>query len=297
MTDGPLSLSPVSTTAVGVAAVRAAESVQADPLFADPLAPAFVRAAQTLWPVDRADRADHDDHDDHDGRDDRRRVGALIFWIRVRTRFLDDVVTDACADGCRQFVVLGAGLDARAFRLPFPADARCFEADLPPVLAFKEQVVRDGGFVPACERIVVPTDLAGAWPADLERAGFDPARRTTWLAEGLLAYLTEATRETVIDDVTARSVPGSRFGLTVATVDRRAVAPRDPDGLPTRPGDYVALWQSGPPPDAHTSLGDRGWSVTQHDALERGAAYGMEVPATRGRRDRGRARLVDATRR
>ena len=288
MTDGPVPLSPVSTTAVGVAAVRAAESAQADPLFVDPLAPAFVRAAQTFWSVDRAAR---------DDRDDRRRVGALIFWIRVRTRFLDDIVTRACADGCRQFVVLGAGLDARAFRLPFPTDARCFEVDLPPVLTFKEQVVRDGGFVPACERIVVPTDLAGAWPADLERAGFDPARRTTWLAEGLLAYLTEATREAVIDDVTQRSTPGSHFGLTVATVDRRAVGIRDPNGLPTRPGDYVALWQSGPPPDANTWLGDRGWSVAQHDALDRGAAYGMEIPATRGprgSRDRGRARLVDA---
>jgi methyltransferase (TIGR00027 family) len=289
MTDGPPPLSPVSTTAVGVAAVRAAESAQTDPLFVDPLAPAFVRAAQAFWSVDRDDRDDHEDHD-------RRRVGALIFWIRVRTRFLDDVVTRACADGCRQFVVLGAGLDARAFRLPFPADARCFEVDLPPVLTFKEQVVRDGGFAPACERVVVPADLAGPWPAELERAGFDPARRTTWLAEGLLAYLTEATREAVIDDVTARSVPGSHFGVTVATVDRRVESARDPDGLPTRPGDYVALWQSDPPPDAHTWLGDRGWSVAQHDALERGAAYGIEIPVPRGQRDRDRARLVDATR-
>src|SRR5689334_6890885 len=108
MTDGSVPLSPVSTTAVGVAAVRAAESAQADPLFADPLAPAFVRAAQAFWSLDR------DDVDRDDGTD-RRRVGALIFWIRVRTRFLDDVVTRACDDGCRQFVVLGAGLDARAF--------------------------------------------------------------------------------------------------------------------------------------------------------------------------------------
>src|SRR5689334_2918239 len=98
MTDGPAPLSPVSTTAIVVAAVRAAESAQVDPLFADPLAPAFVRAAQTFWSIDR-------DHVDRADDTDRRRVGALIFWIRVRTRFLDDVVIRACDDGCRQLVV------------------------------------------------------------------------------------------------------------------------------------------------------------------------------------------------
>jgi methyltransferase (TIGR00027 family) len=284
MADGAGPLSRVSSTAVGVAAVRAAESSLPDPLFVDPLAPVFVRAAQTFWSVDREEPAD------------RRRVGALIFWIRVRTRFLDDVVTQACAEGCRQLVLLGAGLDARAFRLSLPADARCFEVDLPPVLEFKEQVVRDNGFTPACERVVVPTDLSGAWTGDLERAGFDPEQRTTWLAEGLLAYLTESTREALIDAVSEQSVPGSHLGLTAASADRRAVSDRNRDGMPSRPGDYVALWQSGPPPDVHTWLEPRGWSAAQYDAVERGAAYGVEIPPARGRRDGNRARLVDATR-
>src|SRR5437879_3847691 len=239
MPDGPGPLPPVSTTAIGVAAVRAAEAAQPVPLFVDPLAPVFVRAAQTFWTVDRDEPAE------------RRHVGALVFWIRVRTRFLDDVIARASAEGCRQFVVLGAGLDARAFRLPLPPDARFFEVDLPGVLEFKQRVVRDNAFTPACERIVVPTDLAGDWTTDLERAGFDRAPRTTWLAEGLLAYLTEATREAVIDALTQRSVPGSHFGLTLARADRRAVTPRAPDALPSRPGDYVALWQSDAPPDAH----------------------------------------------
>jgi len=283
MPDGPVPLPPVSTTAIGVAAVRAAEAAQPAPLFVDPLAPVFVRAAQTFWTVDRVEPAE------------RRHVGALIFWIRVRTRFLDDVIARASAEGCRQFVVLGAGLDARAFRLPLPPDARFFEVDLPAVLEFKERVVRDNNFTPACERIVVATDLAGAWTTDLDRAGFVRAQHTTWVAEGLLPYLTEATREAVIDALTERSVPGSHFGLTVARADRRAVKPGDPDALPARPGDYVALWQSDAPPDAHVWLGERGWSVEQYDAVERGAAYGLEVRAPQeGAGDR--ARLVDATR-
>jgi methyltransferase (TIGR00027 family) len=282
MPDGQVPLPPVSTTAVGVAAIRASESAQPEPWFVDPLAPAFVRAANTFWTVDRA------------APRDRGRVGSVIFWVRVRTRFLDAIVADACRDGCRQFVVLGAGLDARAFRLPLPPDARWFEVDLAGVLEFKERVVRENGFAPACERIVVPTDLAAGWTADLDRSGFDRTVRTTWLAEGLLAYLTEDTREAVIDQVSDRSVTGSRFGLTLAGADRASARRRDPDALPSEPGDYVGLWQSDPPPDARTWLGDRGWSVEQHDAVERAASYGLEVPSSR--EPRARARLVDATR-
>ena len=97
MPDDPVRLPPVSTTAVGVAAIRAAESAQPAPLFVDPLAPAFVDAARSFWRADREDAPPRD------------RVGTLIVWIRVRTRFLDDVVNDACGRGCRQVVVLGAG--------------------------------------------------------------------------------------------------------------------------------------------------------------------------------------------
>ena len=59
---------------------------------------------------------------------------------------------------------------------------------------------------------------------------------------------------------------------------------------------HVALWQSDAPPDAHVWLGERGWSVEQYDAVERGAAYGLEVPAARQEHAGDRARLVDATR-
>jgi methyltransferase (TIGR00027 family) len=163
------------------------------------------------------------------------------------------------------------------------------------VLEFKEQVVRDHGSTPACERIVVPTDLAADWTGDLERAGFDPRVPTTWLAEGLLAYLTEETRDAVVDDVTDRSLPGSRFGLTLASADRRAARPGAADTLPAEPADYVGLWQSDAPSDLDTWLGGRGWSVVVDDTVVAAARYGLTVETQR--EPRARARLVDATRR
>jgi len=281
MVDDPSPLPPVSTTAIGVAAIRAAEGARPDALFGDPLADAFVRAAGSLWSPTNVP-------------EQQGRVAAVITWVRVRTRFLDDLLLDACANGCRQVVILGAGLDARGFRLVWPPGVRLFELDLHHILEFKERVVRDERREPACERIVVPTDLAGDWTRDLGAAAFDPARPTTWIAEGLLVYLAEETRESVLDDLSARSAPGSRFGLTLANAERRP-EPSSPAGsVPSRPGDYMALWQSEPPADPEAWLGARGWRVELYDAYERAQLYGL--PTTPTEATRRHARLVDATR-
>jgi len=107
-------------------------------------------------------------------------------------------------------------------------------------------------------------------------------------------YLTETTREAVVDELSRRSRHGSRFGVTLASADRTASRRGDPESMPSQPDDYVALWQSDAPPDAHTWLGRRGWTVDEHDALERGRAYGLDLPAVT--ESRYGARLVDATR-
>jgi methyltransferase (TIGR00027 family) len=269
----------VSTTAVGVAAIRAAEGVRPDALFTDPLAGAFVQAAGSLW-TRRSDP------------DDQGRVATVITWVRIRTRFLDELLLDACANGCRQVVTLGAGLDARAFRLDWPAGVRLFELDLADILAFKDRVLDREGSRPACERIVVPTDLTGDWTADLLRASFDVARPTAWVAEGLLVYLTEEMREAVLDHLTALSQPGSRFGLTLASAERRPQPTAESVPVPSRPGDYMALWKSEAPADVAAWLGARGWSVEVHDAYERAQRYGLSTTPTDA--TRRHARLVDA---
>ena len=147
MDDGQV-LPAVGVTAVGVTALRAAETRRPERLFADRFAAAFVRAAGRI------------DHPPSDARSARRRT-SLAAWVVVRTRFLDDLVLDACARGCRQVVILGAGFDAAAFRLAWPDKLRVFEVDLPEVLELKEQVVRAEGWTPSCERIAVPATFRG----------------------------------------------------------------------------------------------------------------------------------------
>ncbi|MGO9149208.1 MAG: SAM-dependent methyltransferase [Acidimicrobiales bacterium] len=279
--DEPV-LPAVGLTAVGVAAVRAAETERAERLFADPLAAGFVRAAGP-----RRRRPDRPEG--------RHRHASLVAWVIVRTRFLDDLVLDACARGCRQVVILGAGLDARAFRLGWPDKPRVFEIDLPQVLEFKEQVVRDEGWRPSCERIIVPVDLSENWSRPLCDAGFDAATPVVWLAEGLLAYLSPQASDSLVIRAAELSVPGSRLGLTLASSRRlRAWREAHPDGT-SEQGDYVALWRSAGPGQAVEWLASHGWRAEVFDMVERAASYGR--PLEEDARHVNGARLVDAERR
>ena len=279
--SGP-TLPAVGRTAVGVAAVRAAETQRAERLFADPLAASFVRAAGSS-------------RRRPDGPEGRHRHVSLAAWITVRTRFLDDLVLDACARGCRQVVILGAGLDARAFRLGWPDKLRVFEIDLPQVLEFKEQVVQAEGWRPSCERITVPVDLSEDWSRPLGDAGFDAGTPVTWLAEGLLAYLSPRAGDSLVVRAAELSVRGSRLGLTLAS-SRRLQAWREthPAGTSIQ-GDYVALWQSAGPEQAIGWLASHGWHGEVFDMAERAASYGR--PLEHDARHANGARLVDAERR
>lgn len=281
MSDDAVRLPPVSMTAVGVAAVRAAETQRSDRLFCDEYAGRFVQVARAEV------RADPD-------AVPRRRTGSLLVWITVRTRFLDEIVLDACAGGCRQVVVLGAGLDARAFRLAWPPGVRLWEVDLPEVLEFKDAVARAEGWRPGCERTVVPTDLAGDFGGRLVAAGFEPARPVVWLAEGLLAYLSPEVSDALVEKTAELSAPGSRFGLTLASSERLAAwRAAHPDGA-FDPADHVGLFRSTAPDDAVAWLAGQGWRADVFDVEERSAAYGrpIQVPAP----GRHGARLVDARR-
>lgn len=270
---------PVGQTAIGVAAIRAAESAGPDPLFSDPLAASFVRATG-LAHQSEAEAA-------------KRDLTSLRRWVAIRTRFLDEVVIDACGQGCRQFVILGAGLDARAYRLGWPPGVRLYELDLPAVLAFKAQVLASEFLEPRCERVTVPTDLNGDWGTALDEAGFDPGRPTGWLAEGLLAYLTSEAADALVTAAAQRSVNGNRFGLTLASVERlRSWREAHPDG--SDPHDYVALWRSAAPENAVEWLGSKGWQATVFSVCERSAAYGR--PFDDPDDSRPDARLVDAVR-
>lgn len=248
----------VSKTALGVARVRAAESERPDRLFDDPWAAKFCAAAPDLVPVGA------------------RTPIALAFALQaiIRTRFYDDYLLDA---GCPQVVLLGAGLDSRAYRLDWPSGTSLFEVDLPGVLAFKEKVLADAE--PRCQRSVVPADLAQEWGKPLLAAGFDPERPTAWLAEGLLAYLTPEEADRLLSTVTGLSAPDSRFSSERGDRAVQAEAAKT-----ATMNQYAQYWKGGLGRPVPEWLDEHGWRATGHDLGDVAAGYGRPPsrPTTSG---------------
>jgi methyltransferase (TIGR00027 family) len=132
-------------------------------------------------------------------------------WAVVRSRFFDEQLLGAARSGCRQVVLLGAGLDTRAYRLEWPTGVEVFEVDEPAVLRFKDRVLDDSP--PTCgRRTTVAADPAGgALREALLGAGLDPRRPTVWLAETLLYHLRPEAVESIVATMRELSAPGSVF--------------------------------------------------------------------------------------
>src|SRR5271169_3984096 len=111
-------------------------------------------------------------------------AGQASQQIIIRTRFWDDALLDAQDDGVSQVVILAAGMDARAYRLPWRGGTTVYEVDQPQVIAAKDE--RPAGERPRCRRVAVDIDLADGWPKALQSWGFSPSAKTVWLVEGLL---------------------------------------------------------------------------------------------------------------
>src|SRR2546428_9275137 len=160
---------------LGGAWVRAGESERPDRLFDDPLAARFLAASG--WEPRPLGELSGDETT-------TRAMLVLAQSVIVRTRFLDDVLADAWSGGCRQVVILGAGLDTRAFRLAWPAGSRCFDLDLPAVLDFKGRALAGRGSGPACQRLLRPADPLRDRATPPLPPGFHARRPTARIAEG-----------------------------------------------------------------------------------------------------------------
>lgn len=252
----------VGRTALGMARVRAGESSRPDRLFDDPYAQAFVAAAPGALPG--GDVAGGGDP-----------MAGVVHAAVVRTRFFDDFLTAAGTSGCRQVVLVAAGLDTRAFRLAWPAGVSVFEVDLPAVLAFKEQVLAGVDAVPRCRRVAVGADLREDWPARLVAAGFQPAVPTVWLVEGLLIYLTADEAADLLLAVAELSAPASRLGCEHQASDTRL----RPAGAGTpRLARFTRLWKGGLGRALPQWLTQHGWQVHVEDRDAVAEAYGRPSP-------------------
>jgi methyltransferase (TIGR00027 family) len=144
---------------------------------------------------------------------DGRWAGARSSAV-ARTRLIDDAIVAALARGVDQLVILGAGFDARAYRLPGLSEVTVFEVDHPDTLARKQAVVRRASLgAPSRVRSVgidfKSADLGHA----MDAAGYSNQVSTFILWEGVTNYLTEAAVDATLRWC-ARAAKGSQLLFT-----------------------------------------------------------------------------------
>jgi methyltransferase (TIGR00027 family) len=209
-----------SKTAMMVAYMRALADAGAShvPGFRDPLARRFLNAKWTrrLTKVEAKLRSGQE--------------GVMVAASRVaadmmalRTATIDAVVKDAVAQNIRQIVILGAGLDTRAWRMPELAGTQVFEVDHPATQAFKQQHLETLPR-PVAAVVFVPVDFEhDSLDNALARAGHDPNGATCWIWEGVVMYLTRDAMRTTLRQLAARSANGSILIVNYHTELRRGL--------------------------------------------------------------------------
>ncbi len=161
----------ISDTALWAAVFRARENDRPDAVFRDPFARrlAGVRGEQIIEAMPSS----------------KKQTWA---WI-ARTYLFDQFICEQVAQGVDMVVNLAAGVDARPYRLELPAALKWVEVDLPDLLQYKQEILRDEKPVCSLERVSLDLSDKAARRELFDRLGRQ-AQRVLILSEGLLIYLT-----------------------------------------------------------------------------------------------------------
>jgi methyltransferase (TIGR00027 family) len=203
-----------SRTAAAVTLWRAIESSRPPSvrLFEDPLAPLFL-GRRFRWAL-RLSRLPV--------------VGGAVPWslvdghwagprgtVAVRTRYIDDRLGDALCRGTEQVVILGAGFDSRAYRLPGIARARVFEVDHPATQAEKRRrLARRFGPLPPHVTLVPIDFTTDTLDAALPRSGYRGDATTFVILEGVTHYLPAEAVDVLFRYVARNAAAGSQMVFT-----------------------------------------------------------------------------------
>jgi methyltransferase (TIGR00027 family) len=184
--------------------------------------------------------------------------------ITCRKRYIDDKLNEALGN-IDSVVVLGAGMDTRAYRLARRSDIPVFEVDLPVNIERKKAAVQHAiGAQPSSVHLVPfdfeRDDLIGA----LTGLGYRTDARTFFIWEAVTQYLTEdAVRATL--GALQSAVPGSRLVFTYVRRDFiDGVNLYDADILYKRFKQRQQVWRSGlDPEEVSTFIAEYGWRLVE----------------------------------
>lgn len=202
MNDVSTEVREVTGTAFIVAEFRARENKEAQPLYTDHVVPIFLDE-RTRAAADRI----------------KANFPAGEHMPRLRTRYYDDRLGEAIAQGCKQVVILGSGLDTRPVRKSAPGVAY-FEIDDVGTLDLKKARYAANGIDSPMTLICGNYVASGVIPL-LESDGFDRSLPSFFIWEGNTMYLTRADVMQVLGDL-RESV--RRFAIAFDYMDEAVVS-------------------------------------------------------------------------
>ena len=145
---------------------------------------------------------------------ERITIPGILLHYALRKKCINGLARSALADGVAQVVVIGAGFDPLSSELQeeFPT-ARFWEIDHPATQRHKVRACSEIG-IERVHFVAVDLSTAGLDGEALIGTGFDPAKRTFWIAEGLLMYFPADVVASLIKTLSSLSAPGSQLAFT-----------------------------------------------------------------------------------
>jgi methyltransferase (TIGR00027 family) len=136
-------------------------------------------------------------------------------FIIARTRYFDNLFSDALKESIPQIVLLGAGYDTRAFRFAkMKSDTRIFELDIETTQDRKKGLLKKAGIIPPGNLTFVSIDFNKDSLGDaLAKAGFDGNERTLFLWEGVTYYLEPDSINATLESIRKISHAGARLAF------------------------------------------------------------------------------------
>ena len=144
------------------------------------------------------------------------RANSSYTGVITRSRYTEDALHEAMARGVRQYVLVGAGFDSYALRLPPAAqDLRVYEVDHPATQSFKLRCLDDAGVArPAAARFLAADLASEDLAAVLARSDYDPQAPAFFSWLGVTMYLTRAANEEALRGIARCAAAGSELVFT-----------------------------------------------------------------------------------
>ena len=191
-------------------------------------------------------------------------------WI-ARTYLFDHSITQEIAGGCDLVINLAAGLDARPYRMNLPASLQWIEIDLPGILDYKEEILRDDKPVCPLERIRLDLSDTSARCEMFTKLG-NRGSKALVISEGLIVYFTADEVGALAQDLAAP--PSFQRWLTDLCSPGLLNLLRKKMG--TQMGDSAVLKFA--PPEGPAFFGPYGWKPLEVRSFLKTAAQLKRVP-------------------